>query len=355
MTASEKSMKKMRRHALAKAAAIAVVSLRLLACSSERPRISDQPPPNVAPNDTDTPDESTDGGETDGHDARAIDAEELGCPPPDAGPGPTPPEGLCLPATAWTEPTALPFSLGAELLVSITPDERSIAVHRVSGPSGELYVFDREDDEADTFAEGKRIEPDVPVRTSRAALSPDGLRLVLLADDWHSFVVMERPSRTDSFVPSDESSPARSAFAKLNAAGASLDPAEAFDDPVFGADGKSFLYSVIPDEGHTLRISTKDMAGVWEVGTPLDDCELQSLGEGLSRRPTGLSADGRTLFYFDEARGIARAAFRGAASGVFTSFVDLGARISPQPSADCTRLYSSRIDGGASDVIRESR
>ena len=166
-------------------------------------------------------------------------------------------------------------------------------------------------------AEGDRTGRAGP--RSRAALSPDGLRLVLLGADWRSFVVMERTSRTDSFMPSDESSPAGSAFAKLNAAGAALGPDEAYDDPVFGADGETFLCSVVPGGGQALRVSTSDTQGVWQVGTALDDCELQSLGQGMSRRPTGLTADGRTLFYFDEVRGIARAAFRGTSSGAFTS------------------------------------
>ena len=344
---------KTRLRALPSTVAVVLVGLRLLACSAERPPAADYTPPQVERDGSTSPDMPSDDAGVDASSRDAADDDAAACPPVEE-PTPAPPQGLCLPTSVWTGPTKLPFSLGGELLAAITPDERTLAVYRVSGPSGELSVFDRDDDGV-SFAEPKLVEPGTPVRPSRAALSPDGLSLVLLGADWRSFVIMERASRTESFVPSDDASPAAAAFAKLNAEGAALGPDDAFDDPTFGADGKSFLYSVLPGGGRTLRISSKDAQGVWQVGSPLDDCELQSYGDGKSRRPSGLSADGRTLFYFDEVRNMARAAFRGAPTGLFTSFVDLGQRIAPQPNATCERLYSSRLEGGATDVVRESR
>lgn len=329
----------------------ALAALRLLACSSERPEVlAGYTPPDVTADAAPAPPGTLDGGA----DAASTDAEPTGCPPPDVRTGEPPPPGLCLPSTVWSQPTVLPFSSGTDVLTSMTPDERTVAVLRASGPAGVLNVFDRDDVDS-PFAEPTLIVSDVPVRPARAALSPDGLRLVLLGGDWRSFVVLERASRSEPFEPSDDASPAKGAFATLNAEGAALGPDEAFDDPVFGADGASFLYSVLPGGGRTLRVSVADTHGVWQVGTPVDDCELRSLGEGKSRRPTGLTADGRTLFYIDEVRGIARAAFRDAARGPFTEFIDLGARLAPQVSAGCERLYSSRLDGVVTDVLYESR
>jgi hypothetical protein len=36
-------------------------------------------------------------------------------------------------------------------------------------------------------------------------------------------------------------------------------------------------------------------------------------------------------------------------------FVDLGARLSVQANAGCDRIYFSRLEGGVSEIVRESR
>jgi hypothetical protein len=65
------------------------------------------------------------------------------------------------------------------------------------------------------------------------------------------------------------------------------------------------------------------------------------------RVPTGISADGLTLYYSDFVRNVSRAAWREVANGPFVWFTDLGTRGRPQPNQSCSRLYFSAATGPA--------
>jgi hypothetical protein len=61
--------------------------------------------------------------------------------------------------------------------------------------------------------------------------------------------------------------------------------------------------------------------------------------------PHGISADGLTLFFFDGARGKARAAFRLSLAADFRWYEELANMAAPQPNATCDRLYFSPTGG----------
>ena len=78
------------------------------------------------------------------------------------------------------------------------------------------------------------------------------------------------------------------------------------------------------------------------MGTAAQSCELQR-HSALVRHPTGLSADGLTLFFFDPDRQSARAAWRADASASFSFFEDLAGVGRASVNAACSELYYSSV------------
>jgi hypothetical protein len=107
------------------------------------------------------------------------------------------------------------------------------------------------------------------------------------------------------------------------------------------------------DEDYPLRYSERNGDEPWPVGAPLQACELKAHGS-LVRNPTGVSADGLSLFFFDPALGQARAAWRPGDDVAFSWFADLGARNQAQPNAACDRLYHTVIEETSTLVVAEA-
>src|SRR5207244_11043096 len=119
---------------------------------------------------------------------------------------------------------------------------------------------------------------------------------------------------------------------------------------VFGADDKTLYYTVGgSDERHALHVSIRSGADPWPVGEAIQACELDT-HDNYGRYPTGVSSDGKTLFFYDSWPGKARAAWRSTSQGPFTWFRDIGNWYAVQPNAACDRLYYSAADPAASIV-----
>jgi len=83
----------------------------------------------------------------------------------------------------------------------------------------------------------------------------------------------------------------------------------------------------------------------WDVGPTFMDTALTSASATQERRPTGASADRRTLFFFDEVAGHERAAWRTSAKAdAFSFFADLPSDPEAAPTADCMTLYLHGMD-----------
>ena len=169
-------------------------------------------------------------------------------------------------------------------------------------------------------------------------MSPDGLRLTSLSFDQSVLVEYVRTARGEAFDAGNDG-----AFAQLNAD--ALDQGYRVLDALIAPDDETLYYNVSGSEelGSSFRVSRRSGNGPWPVGTPIDDCELKSFGS-LVRHPTGASADGLTLFFYDAARGVSRAGFRRTVSGPFVWFVDLGQRYQATPNLACDKLYYSASD-----------
>src|SRR5689334_705892 len=226
---------------------------------------------------------------------------DLECPKETPATPTTPP--LCDPAASWGDGAlVLPESTGPDVLLAITPDELTIAWRYDDSLFPKLYVADRDSVDED-FGEPVLIDdPNAPM-ANQIALGPTRLRLLAVAGG--QFIEFDRAAPGEAFMYAGAGH-----FAAINAdAGVQ---ARLLADPVLGADDETLFYSLdAPEgsEGSSLHASKRTGGGDFPVGSPLDACELEQLRNG-TRRPTGVSADGLTLFYHDEPRAKMRAAWR---------------------------------------------
>jgi hypothetical protein len=118
-----------------------------------------------------------------------------------------------------------------------------------------------------------------------------------------------------------------------------------FVSVVISADDRALYYllSGADHERYPLRVSRRSNAGPWPAGVPLSDCELEA-HEANRRIPTGVSADGLTLFYYDEVTRSPRAAYRESANGPIV-WVQTHDMRDAQPNEACDRLYFSGVSG----------
>jgi hypothetical protein len=176
------------------------------------------------------------------------------------------------------------------------------------------------------------------------ALSPDGLTLTIVRSDHLGFGEVTRAARGSPFGPVSEVN-----FPVINR----LRPA--VDDPTIAGDGLAFGFSIDGDPGtmDTMHVANRPALGApWEGWGRTDvEAELLANGAGILRRPTGLAADELTLFFWDEVRGLERAAWRDSLSVRFTTFLDLGPRQFAQPNAACTRIYYSAQGASSVDLF----
>ena len=320
-------------------------------CSDARPEASsDLPPPSSTVDAAAQPDGDS-GAELDA-DGGPTEPDAGGCPPA-GGPG-LPASMLCSPSAEWGPAQTVPITDGDDTIPAITADERTIPWFRVGGPSAELLVADRASADV-PFGDPLAVAPPDGMFGTGAALSPDGLELVVVSSDARGLTALVRPSRGEPFATAAPGSQAELALSPLNATLGTMAADVTVADPVLSSSGNLLLYSGVAPEGATMHAATRDGKGVFAAGVALPDCELRTHGHGKSRRPTGMSADGLTLFYFDEVRDSARQAFRASPAAPFSVFVDLGPRIGVQTNAACDAIYSSHSTAGTTEIVREAR
>ncbi|HKQ67778.1 MAG TPA: hypothetical protein VJT73_00490 [Polyangiaceae bacterium] len=227
--------------------------------------------------------------------------------------------------------------------VGLTPDARTIAWF-------ETHTLNYADRAAATSAWGPGfsvdgVKDEVP---DRPMLSPDGLRIVFVRDDRHGLAEVSRVDRTSRFG----SQASETQFAAINALGLMLGPNEWIGSPVLSSDDRSLFY--VRGEGidgrHDAVYLSRRVGDVsWPIGAALRAPELEA-SCGRHRRPTGLSSDGLTLFYWDEVSGTERATFRAGPDAVFAGAVDLGAAADAVPNPGCSAMVFTPPGGGISSA-----
>src|SRR6478735_3648582 len=228
-----------------------------------------------------------------------------------------------------------------ETLLAMTPDELDLAFLR----DGALFVAHRPSTSA-SFSSGTPVT--IPVGFSAAqgaALSADGLRLLLVSDpDQKKLGELTRASRESGFSTTIDTS----AFAAINQESNFTRRVYAWPSISLGDD--QLIFSSSLDAASTVVVSSRTESGVFSAPRSFGSGLLDG-SDGKRRLPTGVSADGRTLFYFNEESGEEEARWRenNRSESPLYDMLSLGARRNAVPNAGCTRLYST--DNG--DVVVE--
>lgn len=251
------------------------------------------------------------------------------------------PDTLCPTTFTRNNEKSIPLSsTGNERFGSITDDELSIAFTVPNGVYGTVFVANRAA-ATDPFGPAEPIKGDFAF--DRASLSPDGLSLVVVNADKQSFSLLERQALGKDFVPVTPW--------QYDDIIDNLADGEQLGDPVFAIGGQVLLYSQYgAGRTHTVIFANRLSTGsAFVVGGELTNPELLAQGE-LRRRPTAVSADYRTLFFYDEVTQVTKAGFF-YGSFDFTSVSDLGDARDLQPSSDCNRLYFDATGKSSDDLF----
>ncbi|MFZ5890123.1 MAG: hypothetical protein ACOY0T_03565 [Myxococcota bacterium] len=285
------------------------------------------------------------GGTANGDAGSMGDAGQAG----DGGNGSEPSPPLCAPEQAWGDAQRINVSTeGTDVLAGISADELVLAWLA----DGELYYAERSSPDA-AFGTPVRI-PGNQNYFAAATLSADGLFIIGVRNDGKTFGVVRRSARDEAFGTAINEAP----FAAIASAPSSSRATGPFADPVLSANGLSLMFSAL-DPGSdgfasiyvAKRLGSNDR---WPFGDAVLG-EMLHAKAGQFRRPSGLSADARTLFYWDETSGDGRAAFRSFVNLPFELSVSLGARSRATPNAACDRLYYSADGTQGVDLFVEKR
>jgi hypothetical protein len=273
----------------------------------------------------------------------------------DAGPdaySPPPPGALCSPTATWQTGTVLSVSTSSDDdLDAVTPDELSIVWTVGSGATATIEYADRASNTVDfgtpqTLAAGSYL-------TDRAAISYDGLRLVVVNADGQGFTELTRTAQT---APGNTfGSPTTTSYANLNG---TLAAGLSFDDPVLSADDNAFYYSVYGSSGATAtvyRAARLLPTDPFSTGSALTKSTVLAAQGSLRCRPTAISSDEQTLFFWDEITSSEKAAWIDESTGAFDDLVvDLGTKAWAAPDTACDRLYYSAEGAASIDLFVSS-
>jgi len=235
----------------------------------------------------------------------------------------------------------------AEQLATITWDELTMAWTTSTAGKVSVHYSDRASKDADFTVDN--VLPDTlgPFGEDKVALTADGLTLLLVTADHKTVRQVTRSARGGTF---DGAKAVTSPFARLVGTGSEGGPAKELTDLVLSKDGKWLFYTdLLKTSGASMMLSIRLGDGTWDFPNPITDKALTTSGTSR-RRPSGLSADTLTLFYFDEVTATSWAASRSPVGAVFTSF----AQFSPTgtravPTDACDRVYLTVNEGGKVD------
>ncbi len=246
-----------------------------------------------------------------------------------AGAPPQAPAGACDPLMMPGDDQAQSVGVSGVKLLSMTPDERSVVF---SAAGGALHVADRSAANQ-TFTALEVTLPEGYYADTGAALSADGLSLIVVRDDGSGLGELKRTARGQAFGAEADTT----RFALIN--GLQGTTGRSVGWPVLSSDGKELYY--LSYFGQALVVqSSASQSGEFAYGAEIDEFTLGG-ADGEYKLLSGISADQRAIFFFDEATGHSMALFRSRPGAPFYDPVDLGEREGIAPNESCNRLYSS--------------
>jgi hypothetical protein len=223
---------------------------------------------------------------------------------------------------------------------SVTPDE--LTAVWTSG-SGDIYAATRA-----TYKEpfGAPVKVNTAALASdRVALAPTGRTIIAVEADRAGFVGFEKSASTGDWGPSTglEFTQVRVVF----------EGGAVASEPMMSGDKRSFFFMMTPpgDPPVVYESVWDSVQRSWGLPALLPNDEFQTTPAGERRRPTGTSVDGLTLFYFDEATNVERAAWRNATNAPFDLFKDVGAFAEAVPTLRCDAIYYQSTDSNGAGVF----
>jgi hypothetical protein len=221
----------------------------------------------------------------------------------------------------------------AKALAAVTGDEASIAwtgddgVVRVADRASALEPFGLPQALGAVLASGERV-----------ALAHDGRLLYGIRADRRGLVLWSRGARGETFSEGG-SGVLENVSSELDGLGAG----ELVSDVVVAPSDRALVFRRVGGAAPGLRVADRVLpSDAWSRTTAFAPQPELAMTGVQARRPTGLSADLRALYFFDEAAGSQRVGYFPYDSPVATRFADLGAYRDAQPNGDCTRLYFTR-------------
>jgi len=279
-------------------------------------------------------DGTTDGGEGAPPEDVTLDTVVLG---PDGG-------ALCDIGTIWGAPTQVLTTAAADTTIfgGVTPDELTLVwISRTAGAVTVWY--------ADRASVAVAFGTPLAVPTAlgafgmdRVTVSGDGLRIGGVAPDGLSLVGVTRTSRSTAFAAADK---------EFSAIGGSVggETPPTLASPLLAGDDSALFYLVTSASSDYAIHESRTGLPTWKGGPSLAVTQLARSGTSY-RRPSGVSLDGLTLFYWDEVSGSEGMATRPVLTQPFNQFAALGARVNASPAASCRRIYYALPAGDASSA-----
>ncbi len=268
----------------------------------------------------------------------------------DAGDGADATFALCNPTLGWPMVARVPSiaSMGFDRFGAVSSSGRTVAW---STSTGGVFVADRASPSA-AFAAPVAINPgSVSIGQGRVALADSGLKLIVPRADGRTFVSFVRAS-----VGAPWGNPLANEFANFESATGEL--GGSLSEPVVSADNLSLFYVIVLGAGSGPLLYESQWNApmrAWDPGNPLPNPEFAIIDANHLRRPTGASADRRTLFFFDEVSGKQRAAWRNDPSAPFGTFVDVPQTPEAAPDENCETLYFRGTDTSGPGLFTATR
>ena len=265
----------------------------------------------------------------------------------------TSPVFVCPMGSTWGTGTKLAVSTaGDDQLAAVTPDELTLAWVTGAEGSAVVHYVDRADT-ASAFGAEKILAAPMAggLAFDRTALAPGGLRIGVLHADRQSFTEYSRNTRNDAFTEVGAGT-----FAALNDIGAAFTDGSKFGEPMIDSNDRAMIFSIYGGaSANTVWIGARVLSGdSWQASYASMAPELQAQN-GKRRRPTGLSSDVLTLFYWDEVTSVERVAYRNGPVAEFTTFADIGAQAGAGPNLACDALYYQATGTAGLDLFRAPR
>ncbi len=264
---------------------------------------------------------------------------------------------ICSKTLTWQASQLLSISTPqSDFFGSVTPDELSIAWMTAAGT---ILYADRTTT-ASPFNAPQTLSAGAAL--DRVSLSSDGLTLIVVLQNRYSLAQTTRSSRSAAFSTTLDPTPFAQLDPPITEGDGNAAPVHgSFADPLLSPDGTFLYYSQYGVSTYTMTEAYRaaNDTSPWlqgrNLGVPSAEKTLEAPDlSGTRCRPTGISADNLTLFFYDMSTNVERMGFRADPfnNNTYTTFVDLGAQYeNAMPTTACTRIYFSSAGSGGLDLF----